>query len=534
MSATANSLQKPESFDGYVKKFRVICVMHGVQIGSRPDLPGFMKKLVEDRHLAMDFWGFVGKVSNREGGDLSDDQMLALVVEGVTSSEISDEDGELKRPIDDLRAMLAGVDIQGPEQSRIEPAPFPKSETDSQQRDEEWKTRDVEPSPRPSGSRAAFTSAAFDEGAEHPATSSPTLSPQLDEALLRLELTNLELKQHLDDIDQKISRLEPHLTDINSTGSGSHEAIRGLAEEPASGAIAEPASKPVSKTRLVLQPAEPPAENSFARKSEVPPAHIPLDDYSQPQGYGRAVSAMLLVLVLAGAGFAGYRYRVPLQDEYAGLLQKLHKIQSTPTAAPPNQSASSASADTASEDQPPADQPKQDQPPAQQPALQGTSTPPSPDAPGVPSARPSNASKLAASTGSQATKGSFDSSSGHKPISNRTAVPAEQSPADGITSSELAGSVRVDPATMESRLFISRVPAYPEVAKINRIQGQVVMQAIISKDGTVKHLHVIQGDSRLRSAALDAVSKWRYRPYLLSGQPVDVATTVKVDFNLDR
>jgi len=521
MSATANSLQKPESFDGYVKKFRVICVMHGVQIGSRSDLPGFMKKLVEDRRLAMDFWGFVSKVSNREGGDLSDDQMLALVVEGVTSSEISEEDGDLKRPIDDLRAMLAGVDIQGPEQSQIEPAPFPKSETGSQ-RDEEWKTRDVEPSLRPSGSRAAFTSAAFDEAAQHPATSPATLPPQLDEALLRLELTNLELKQHLDEIDQKISRLEPHLTEINSIGSGSHETSRGLAEEPASGAIAEPVSKPVSKTRLVLQPAEPPAEDSFARKSGVPPTRVPLEGYSQPEGYGRAVSAMLLVLVLAGAG---YRYRVPLQDEYAALIQNIHKIQSTRTAASPNQSALPA---TASEDETSADQPKQDQPSAPQPALQGTSTPP------LPNAATSNTRKQTAPLGSQATKGGFDSNSSRKAITNRAAVPAEQSPADGITSAELAGAVSVDPATMESRLIVSRVPAYPEIAKVDRVQGHVVMQAIISRGGTVKHLRVVQGDSRLRNAAMEAVFKRRYVPYLLNGQPVDVATTVTVDFNLDR
>src|SRR5271154_5721210 len=160
MSApVVNSLQKPEGFEAYVRKFRVICVMHGVQIGSRTDLSGFMQKLLEDRHLAMDFWGLVGKLSNREGGELSDDQILAVVVEGVTSSDISQDDSELKRPIEDLRAMLAGVDIQSPEQSQVEPAPFTRGEAGSQQADEEWRTRPVDPSQRPSGSRAAFTSA---------------------------------------------------------------------------------------------------------------------------------------------------------------------------------------------------------------------------------------------------------------------------------------------------------------------------------------------------------------------------------------
>jgi TonB family protein len=521
MSAPAvNSLQKPEGFEAYVRKFRVICVMHGVQIGSRTDLPGFMQKLLENRHLAMDFWGLVGKLSNREGGELSDDQILAVVVEGVTSSEISLEDSELKRPIDDLRAMLAGVDIHSPEQSQVEPAPFARGEADSRQGDEqrgdeEWRTRPVDPSQRTSGARAAFTSA-FSEAVEQSAASPATLPPQLDEALLRLELTNLELKQHLDNIDKKIRRLEPQLDESNSTGLVSREMNQGLVEEPVLGVRAEPVGKPVSKTRLVLKP----AEDSFAWRRDDPSIHIPLESYSQRGGYGRAVLFMLLVLVMAGAGFAGYRYRVPLQDEFAVLV---HKIQSMRTATSANQS---APPETNSEDAP-AKQVEQSQPSAEQPPTQGASPPQSPNA------EASNSPNQVASNGFQAAKGRPDSNDGRKTIADRAAVPVERAFADGIPSAELAGAVRVDPAAMESRLTMSRVPAYPETAKVSRIQGQVVMQAIVSKDGTVKHLHVIQGDSRLRSAAMEAVSKWRYRPYRLNGQPVDVATTITVDFDLD-
>jgi TonB family protein len=92
----------------------------------------------------------------------------------------------------------------------------------------------------------------------------------------------------------------------------------------------------------------------------------------------------------------------------------------------------------------------------------------------------------------------------------------------------------VSPSVMDRNLIVSRVPAYPEFAKLKRVEGNVVMQALISKEGTVKRVHVTEGDSRLRSAAEEAVYKWRYRPYVLNGQPVDVATTVTVKFNLDR
>jgi TonB family protein len=97
-----------------------------------------------------------------------------------------------------------------------------------------------------------------------------------------------------------------------------------------------------------------------------------------------------------------------------------------------------------------------------------------------------------------------------------------------------AGVLRVPAAVMESNLIASRVPAYPETAKAEGIEGRVVMEARISKMGAVERVRVIEGDRHLRAAAEDAVMKWHYRPYLLGGRPVDVGTTVRVDFRLPR
>jgi outer membrane biosynthesis protein TonB len=63
------------------------------------------------------------------------------------------------------------------------------------------------------------------------------------------------------------------------------------------------------------------------------------------------------------------------------------------------------------------------------------------------------------------------------------------------------------------------------------MRGEVVMQAITSKEGTIENVHVIKGHRLLRGAATHAVRSWRYRPYLVNGRPVEVATTVSVDFN---
>jgi periplasmic protein TonB len=83
-------------------------------------------------------------------------------------------------------------------------------------------------------------------------------------------------------------------------------------------------------------------------------------------------------------------------------------------------------------------------------------------------------------------------------------------------------------------LVIHRVqPIYPQMAKIARVQGAVVLAAIIGKDGTIQNLHVLSTASPLlNQAALDAVKQWRYRPYILNGEPVEVDTQITVNFTL--
>jgi TonB family protein len=87
---------------------------------------------------------------------------------------------------------------------------------------------------------------------------------------------------------------------------------------------------------------------------------------------------------------------------------------------------------------------------------------------------------------------------------------------------------------MAANLITSRVPAYPESALEQEIEGPVVMDVVISDMGVVRYVHVIDGDRHLRAAAEDAVMRFRYKPYLLNGSPVEVTTTVRVDFRLPR
>ncbi|HEY1263459.1 MAG TPA: energy transducer TonB [Terriglobales bacterium] len=80
-------------------------------------------------------------------------------------------------------------------------------------------------------------------------------------------------------------------------------------------------------------------------------------------------------------------------------------------------------------------------------------------------------------------------------------------------------------------LLLHRVePTYPVLARQARIQGEVVLTAVISKDGRIENLQLISGHPLLVAAALQAVQQWRYRPFFVSGEPVEVETTVTVTF----
>jgi periplasmic protein TonB len=75
-------------------------------------------------------------------------------------------------------------------------------------------------------------------------------------------------------------------------------------------------------------------------------------------------------------------------------------------------------------------------------------------------------------------------------------------------------------------------PIYPEIAKAARIQGTVVIEATISRQGSIENLQVTEGPPMLRQAAIDAVAAARYRPFLLNGEPVEVQTSIHVIFSL--
>ena len=108
------------------------------------------------------------------------------------------------------------------------------------------------------------------------------------------------------------------------------------------------------------------------------------------------------------------------------------------------------------------------------------------------------------------------------------------SPADRGNAAMRAKPLRVRVSQgVSASLLVKRVdPEYPKDVKRKRIQGLVSLRILISREGDVSQVTLVSGHPVLASLAMDAVKQWKYKPYLLDGQPVEVETTLQINFTL--
>ncbi len=95
-------------------------------------------------------------------------------------------------------------------------------------------------------------------------------------------------------------------------------------------------------------------------------------------------------------------------------------------------------------------------------------------------------------------------------------------------------SLNISQGVSQGLLIKKVAPSYPTAAQRMRIEGTVELLATISKDGAITHVKVLSGDAQLTKAATDAVKQWKYKPYLLNGEPVEIQTQITVNFKLPR
>ena len=107
-----------------------------------------------------------------------------------------------------------------------------------------------------------------------------------------------------------------------------------------------------------------------------------------------------------------------------------------------------------------------------------------------------------------------------------------EAPPTAVTPGSPPRRVRVSQGVSQALLEHKVQPTYPERARKQHIEGSVVMLAHISTEGSIMNLFVLTGDPMLAPAAIDAVSQWRYKPYLLQGNAIEVETQIVVNFSL--
>ena len=103
-----------------------------------------------------------------------------------------------------------------------------------------------------------------------------------------------------------------------------------------------------------------------------------------------------------------------------------------------------------------------------------------------------------------------------------------------VTRPKPSGPLRISAGVAEGHLLVPIRPAYPAIAKAARVQGTVTIEAMISKQGFVENVHVISGPPLLVQAALAGLSRARYVPFKLNGEPIEVNTTINIVFTLDN
>lgn len=537
-------LEDTEKHGQAVKRFRSLCDMHRIPFGGATNLTDLVHSLKDDRHFAMDFWAMVGDMSAQERGSLSNAEMLEVIAEGSTGLAMTALPETEKIALGELRDLLAGVDIESPV------LPDPIAAPEDTLTPEAPSFGHEEPSPLQSNGGSTSRR-------KGDTTEMSTARVSISDALLRLEQMSRELRDQLVVADQvkradssseiqsaekpveetSIERIEePAVIRIqeapvpvvlttekdesSSNETASQRTSTTFAERPAPHAprvdqkIASDyvAPSPPVKEQQVFAPR---SAGSLSRRGLAPPADVdddpsivvPLAAYAEdnPRTIAfRILAAVLLLAVIGTVWFMvnrGYaqslmsRSSTFAREKLTLFRQEIHNLTAdTPTPAPAKQ---------------PEPTPTHQTSPISQP--QTKIAPP----PELPQAAPSQPAPKTASPPANT-----------NPHASTPAAREQPAPPDE------RNAIRVSSSVMEGNLLVSRVPIYPETARAMRLEGTVVVETMISESGAVRYAHAISGDPRLRAAAEEAVTKWRYKPYILNGRAVEVVTNARVGFRL--
>jgi protein TonB len=304
---------------------------------------------------------------------------------------------------------------------------------------------------------------------------------------------------------------------------------------PGSGAALRPVAKPVTARVAVLPVADRPAVQAAPRRSATayaaaeqvyqPPQHQHQHTYaatdqeymaespSKPKGKVMyiAVGSVAALLVLGGLGYSHMRSGTSTPKPTVAPTTTMVVNPQKPTPSTP--STTTSAPETTTTDTTETERPLRAQSDAMNHQLN------------APSRIPSDLKMLA---GKEAPTSGFGTS-GMDNMGSGSVFSGQSGPKVKVAAPT---RVSVSAGVAVGLLMQKTAPAYPPLAKSAHVSGTVVIQATINKNGSVVNPRVVSGPTMLRQAAVDAVKSWRYRPYLLNGEPVEVETTVNVVFAL--
>ncbi len=500
-----------------------------------------MRALHENKHLAMEFWSLVSRLTReRTGQDSKPDWILDTILVGVTGEGVAEataSPGAQRLLVRRLQAMLAGEDVASPPEIPKDLPQEPELSSDFQQE--------------------------LDRG---------DIRQELGSSDIRQELDRREFRQELDrrrslprepgrarSFPQESDHAESRREDIRIQFADTSDVVpiapRSATPRSSPLLTAEPApaaSIPVERIpvdpiphrvdatpiraargesqRLVLEPAPRPAApqelNLHGHQIDQPMA-IPLAAYADAAAEGstgrKVLGGMLLALLICG-GLLAARYRNSpeltqigdtFRNGYGVVMASLHRQM---TRQPANSTIESGNSSPASAAGNMAN-------PVVASAAPAASTAPPTSAELQPPSEP--VTQAAAATRSESTRPELAPPPAPSKVAKNIDSPNTETYPD---EPQILPKVVVPSDEMRAHLISSRIPIRPEGMSAREAQGLIVIRAIVSKQGIVEQPRAIAGKPALRQAAIDAVAKWRYMPYRVNGQPADVTTTITVDF----
>ncbi|HEY6414137.1 MAG TPA: TonB family protein [Edaphobacter sp.] len=477
MTLLANPHEVSFRFGDYIEEFQAILATNNINYGSPDNFSTFARRLYSDDLLSADLDRMVRSVILRESGNVSLRTILTIIAIATGGEALAKPDRDLTKPMQlVIDAMITSGGYSTDDPNHLDDlcrSTIP----------EDTPTFIPESSPFP-----------------HPDNS----AADLNQSLTRLERNAVEAKQYLDSIEQRISRIEPLLETIPFTEPP--EAPPNLAP------IAPEFEPPTTPDEL-------PVTTYYAKSfTDEPKKRFTqlLFSYRVSHGFVQRVAVVPLFLAAAVGGTLLYRTmkhhptaqtpNTPIATAFTPQLTVIANQQDHPNTKPHPKKLSPYSTPTAVPTPNHSHQHIEPSPTAAEATTLNDSVEPENPNP-TPASSPAPAKIL------RNVKYTFAN------------IPSTLKP---------TRTIDISSGVMAPNLLSAPPPSYPKLASLTHMQGKVVMQAIIAKNGTVQNLQVLQGHRLLRNAAKKAVRSWRYRPHLINDKPVEVATIVTVDFNLQN